>query len=96
MSYQIEFPDFDAAGEADALIAAGFKDTSWHNDTCPSFTRDGLWIFVDYVDPARREFPEAPRVVVKTDDVEPALLFEGDDMAQALALCGVVPLEITL
>ena len=88
-AFEIEFPDFDARSEAEALIGAGFADTSWHNDACPSFTREGLWVFVDYVDPSRREFPDSSRIVVKTDDVEPVLLFEGDDMAQALALCGV-------
>jgi hypothetical protein len=56
MTYQTEFPDF---AEADMpAIPAGFFDTSWHNDTCPSFTSDqlGLTITVDYADPSKREY----------------------------------------
>jgi hypothetical protein len=89
MTYAIEFPDFDAATDAQALIAAGFTDTSWRNDACPSFTREGMCVFVDYLDASRREFAECPRIVVKTDDLDSVVLVEGDDLAQALALVGV-------
>jgi hypothetical protein len=54
--FQQEFPDFPAADMP--AIPAGFVDTSWHNDVCPSFTSDsaGLIIWIDYLDPANREF----------------------------------------
>jgi len=59
MSWQTEFPDFPAADLP--AIPAGFEDTSWHNDACPSFTSDqiGLTIWVDYLDPALRELEGA-------------------------------------
>ncbi len=56
-----EFPDFPAADMP--AIPAGFGDTSWHNDMCPSFTSDqvGLTIWVDFANPEQREYPEWPR-----------------------------------
>ena len=68
MSFKEEFPDFDPADMP--AIPAGFDDVSWHNDMCPSFLneRAGLIIFVDYAEPAKREFPECPRFSVATWD----------------------------
>lgn len=64
-TYRTEFPDF---GELDVVIPAGFEDTSWHNDACPSFTKtfmdtDGfvsmyLRIWVDYKDSDKRQTPK--------------------------------------
>lgn len=50
-----EFPDFDQATLP--TIPAGFEDTSWHNDACPSFQHEGLGLhlFIDYADPDDRE-----------------------------------------
>lgn len=58
MSFQTEFPDFPAADMP--AIPAGFEDTSWHNDSCPSLTSDeiGLTIWIDYLDPALREYQD--------------------------------------
>lgn len=68
MTYQTEFKDFDPATMP--AIPAGFDDVSWHNDTCPSFMNEasGLIIFVDYANPAEREFPETPRFTLGTWD----------------------------
>jgi len=69
MSWQTEFPDFPAADLP--AIPPGFEDTSWHNDTCPSFTSDeaGLTIWVDYLAPASREYEGAyPRFGVTAQD----------------------------
>lgn len=30
------------------LLANGFKDTSWHNDACPSFERGDMRIYLDF------------------------------------------------
>lgn len=56
--FRAEFPDFDPASMP--TIPDAFEDTSWHNDSCPSFRSEalGLELFVDYLDPALREFPE--------------------------------------
>jgi len=56
MSYMIQFPDFDDHATPAQLLALGFADASWHNDTCPSFDRDGLIVFVDYLDTELSEF----------------------------------------
>ena len=43
-----------------ALTRNGFRETSWHNDSCPSFAlgrKDGasVYVYVDAVDPEERE-----------------------------------------
>lgn len=56
-----EFPDFDQATLP--TIPAGFEDTSWHNDACPSFQHEGLGLhlFIDYADPELREMASPTR-----------------------------------
>lgn len=55
-TYREAFPDF---GELDTeiQIPAGFEDTSWNNDACPSWqhARLQLRLHIDYADPARSE-----------------------------------------
>lgn len=51
-----EFPDYDGV----LPYIAGYEDTSWHNDACPSIEKDygngvRVRIWCDYVDPERRE-----------------------------------------
>jgi hypothetical protein len=67
MTYKTQFPDFDS--EVPEFV--GFKDTSWHNDVCPSFYLDlgdgkGLRVWVDYADKTRREYsaPDSKRFVL--------------------------------
>lgn len=65
-TYRTEFPDYD-----DQLTApAGWDDTSWKNDICPSFAYPAgvdfdqpyLRLWCDYANPARRELSaEGPR-----------------------------------
>lgn len=65
-NYLIEFPDYKPADMP--ALPAGFEDASWHNDACPSFVSDpvGLLIWVDYLDPALREFDgKYPRFTVQ-------------------------------
>lgn len=70
--YKSEFPDF---GEMDVAIPPGFVDTSWHNDTMPSFQKeqsDGsfLTLWVDYADPEKCEMnrTESPRFTITHED----------------------------
>lgn len=57
MTFQIEFPDFDAATMP--AIPADWTDASWHNDSCPCFnTGKGVVVFVDFADIDLREIPE--------------------------------------
>ena len=60
MAWREEFPDFDDAESCASLIYQGWEDVSWHNDTSPSFECSGVVIWVDYVDPMLREYPDAP------------------------------------
>ena len=57
MSYQSVFPDFDDAASCERLLALGFADTSYSNDACPSFERDGIAIYIDYANPSLSEMP---------------------------------------
>ena len=75
------FPDYD-----DTLPQiAGFVDSSYGNDTCPSIYSDaqGLRIYCDYKDEARREGC-GMRYNVTIDDCGEALL-ETDTLADVLA-----------
>jgi len=65
MAFQEEFPDYPVAQMP--IIPAGWRDTSWRNDQCPSFTAHGVQVFIDFADPNEREFPESPRFIVSAD-----------------------------
>src|SRR5262245_52019198 len=101
-TFQTEFPDFPAA-EMPA-IPFGFYDTSWHNDTSPSFTSDqlGLLIWVDYLDPAKREYEgkyhrfsvqsqrngiECSGPFLNTDSWDEVLAFVAEQQAELEASC---------
>ena len=59
-----EFPEFDQSTLPP--LPAGVVETSWRNDICPSFRLpSGLYLFIDYLAPALREFPESFRLCVK-------------------------------
>lgn len=60
-NWRTEFPDYPVADMP--TLPDTFSDTSWHNDTCPSFTSDalGLIVWIDYSNPDDREFPDGPR-----------------------------------
>jgi hypothetical protein len=60
MTYELmakEFPEYDQATLPD--IPDSWVDTSWHNDTCPSFFNEDakLTIHIDFAKPIEREFP---------------------------------------
>ena len=54
--YKLMFPDFDDAASCERLASLGFTDASYSNDTCPSFERDGVLIYVDYADASLSEW----------------------------------------
>jgi hypothetical protein len=85
MGWKEEFPLFDGGADCERLIAEGWEDVSWHNDTCPSFERAGIMIWVDYVDRMKRVFPGASsrfgvtvrrpdEVIAECDTLDGALL----------------------
>ena len=58
--WQREFPDYPADGMP--ALPASWSDTSWHNDSAPSFLiSDRLLIWIDYPDAALSEFADARR-----------------------------------
>jgi hypothetical protein len=67
-TWRNEFPDFRP--EDMPAIPAGFLDTSWRNDVCPSFTSDplGLTLWIDYLNPADREYPAWSRFRLEGQD----------------------------
>jgi hypothetical protein len=90
MTFQTEFPDFPAADLP--AIPAGFNDTSWHNNSAPSFENRavGLSIWIDYADVSLREFEGGKRFIVHPIDAEGAFtsddaILETDDWSEVQA-----------
>ena len=92
MNYLEQFPHFD-----DTLpTLAGFYDSSWHNDACPSITKDlgeetYLQIYIDYKDKAKSDFYDVEdadysRFSVHLDKpnelMNPEFLFSSNDWAE--------------
>jgi hypothetical protein len=68
--YLYEHRSFPRMLEAEELLALGWTDTSWHNNTCPSFwTADkALCVWIEHPEPAGRENPEHRYVVTVNDE----------------------------
>lgn len=73
--YRREFPDY---GPVDFAIPQGWDDTSWHNDSCPSWRNEslGLQLFADYADRAKRETPNDKRFALHYIDREGSYIRE--------------------
>ena len=85
MTYQTEFSDYPVADMP--AIPADFVDNSWHNDVCPSFVSNDLWmtIWVDYLDPAMRETAYEHRFrLTRGDDAD--LVIETNDWQTILTI----------
>ena len=69
-NFRTEFPDFDPATMP--AIPFEWKDTSWCNDTCPSFAaQENITVFVDYEDINLREMQDDyPRFHIQSYDAE--------------------------
>ncbi len=94
MTYQTEFPDFR---DMPSDIPAAWRDSSWHNDACPSFEfmaagqgdsnyqRAVVWIAES--NPAEREFPNSKRFLVSYLEGETECFdaMESDNWDSALA-----------
>lgn len=100
MTYQTEFPDFAEGDIPTVFLAPPWRDESWHNEACPSFSRAlpsdperRIFVFVDYVDPAKREFAEGPRYSVRIDDEEDTT-FASDSLAAVLDHVGFLAGEV--
>ena len=63
MSIAAEFPDYDPATLP--AIPDDWIDTSWHNNACPSFEAPNRYsVWIDYADPAQREYSGGKRYTV--------------------------------
>ena len=87
MTYQTEFPDFPATDMP--TIPAGWTDTSWHNDACPSFNvGNGMVVFIDFADSSLKEFEDTKRFTVHADPEvhnHNDVLMDTDDWSELLA-----------
>lgn len=89
------FPDFDIATLP--AIPADWTDSSWRNDTCPSFCAIdhqgsdwwNLAVYIDYADPAAREIGQTERFTVLFShhliDASPVDVLSTDDWNAVLA-----------
>jgi hypothetical protein len=86
MKTHAEFSDYPLADLP--AMPEGFLDSSWHNDTCPSYTNDalGLRIFIDYKDPALSESALGKRFNVMRElaDGSSEYIFESDNWDNVL------------
>lgn len=84
MSYRTLFPDYD-----DVLpTIAGFNDSSYGNDSCPSIHNAdlNLTIMCDYADASKRECDGCARYSVSDADGMP--VFESDDLSEVVEFVG--------
>lgn len=82
-----QFPDYPTDALPDL---SGFIDTSWHNDTCPSFRKGQFLTWIDWPDPREREdFDGCRFIVCRLDEegclTEDATALETDDWAEVLS-----------
>ena len=78
-----EFPDYPLSDLP--AKPEGFANSSWHNDTCPSYLDEafGLQVFMDYADLTKREYDGGLRFsVIRTDDSD--AIFMSDSWAEVL------------
>lgn len=80
-TYRDQFPDFDPADMP--AIPEGFVDRSWAPGGMPSFIHEeaGLVLWVDYLDPAKREHQDGARFTLDrlgTRDPEHGWQFDGN------------------
>jgi hypothetical protein len=81
--FREEFPDFPVNDMPP--LPAGFEDSSWHNDACPSMTNNvlRLHIFIDYADPAKRDpspNEDCPRFIVQPLDADGCLMPDAEEL----------------
>ena len=82
MTVSTEFPDYPLSSLPS--LPTAWEDTSWHNDTCPSWCVGGGWyVYVDYEVVAHREVPECSRYTVYHID-DDVTAYHGDDWEEVL------------
>lgn len=59
-----QFPEYPHGSLPEALVGPDWEDTSWHNDTCPSFRQGKYLCWADWPNDADREMPGGPRFIL--------------------------------
>jgi len=78
-NYRNQFPDFKLS----YVIPEGFTDTSWKNDTCPSWINEehNIKLFIEYDDPEKREnLDEDQFYVVQYETKDYDCMFEAREL----------------
>ncbi len=89
MSHQKLFPGYVNEAEDGQLRAAGLRDNSWGNDAVPFFgmpddDEGKLQLGIDHPIDGEREHGGEKRIFIIGPPDEPSLLWEGEDLAQAI------------
>ncbi len=95
-NFRLYFGDYPREDIPEVFLSAPWVDTSYRNDACPSFERDlgasegeaVIRLFIDYVDPAKRELTDGGhRFAGWTSDANGDCdnVIETDDLAEVLA-----------
>jgi hypothetical protein len=85
-NYRVEYPNFDPMTLPS--IPATWIDESWASMSCPMFRAPGgKCVYVDYLDPDLREFPDSKRFSVHDDELDDVTL-ETDDWGEVLRHLG--------
>jgi hypothetical protein len=83
MSFLDQFPTYPV--ESFPVIPAGFVDSSWKNDACPSIENSHWRIWLDWPNEADRECGGAQFTIVDSLDPMCGIVFESDDWSAVLA-----------
>lgn len=95
--YRREFPDFPAMPEVSELLALGFTDSSWHNDSAPTFVSADMTtrVWIEHPDADKREEPGQVRFAVERGDFNPEtsvgvfnpdMAYQGNEWAEVLRI----------
>lgn len=84
-----EFPEFDLSTLPAEIVAFAereeVEDQSWHNDVCPHLEVMGAFpLWIEELDPQKREYPELPRYVVASSSMGNPVTFETDNAVDAI------------
>ncbi len=97
-----EFPSYELKDMPDdiknAVLKGWIEDVSWHNDSMPSFSANGLTLWVDFRERKLREFSEGKRFAVsRADDDANAPLIEFEEegkVPSALELMNLAGVDV--
>lgn len=88
MSVSTAFPTYPLSSLPS--LPPTWEDTSWHNDTCPSWcVGKEVYVYVDFPVASDREFPECSRFSVM-DMASDTQLYHGDDWEEVIRITSAI------